>query len=95
MMEELSRNGFEKLMLDNELDAMVTLGSDASTVMAIGGLPSITVPAGYGSDGMPFGMFFGGLKGTEATLIEIGYAFEQATLIRKPPSFRSIGLGCL
>ncbi|KAL7118574.1 hypothetical protein ACP275_02G011400 [Erythranthe tilingii] len=93
-MEKLSREGFEKLMLDNELDAMVTLGSDAATVAAIGGFPAITVPAGYDSDGMPFGMFFGGLKGTEPKLIEIAYAFEQATTIRKPPSFKSFGLSC-
>ncbi|KAL3814048.1 hypothetical protein ACJIZ3_015316 [Penstemon smallii] len=76
-MEELSKDGFEKLMLENELDAMVTLGSDASTVLAIGGFPAITVPAGYDSNGMPFGIFFGGLKGTEPTLIEIAYSFEQ------------------
>ncbi|KAL0334615.1 UNVERIFIED_CONTAM: putative amidase [Sesamum radiatum] len=58
MMENLSRDGFEKLMLENELDAIVTLGSDASTVLAIGGFPAITVPAGYDLDGMPFGIFF-------------------------------------
>ncbi|KAK4477200.1 hypothetical protein RD792_016414 [Penstemon davidsonii] len=93
-MEELSKDGFEKLMLENELDAMVTLGSDASTVLAIGGLPAITIPAGYDSNGMPFGIFFGGLKGTEPTLIEIAYAFEQATLSRKPPSFKSFDVDC-
>lgn len=95
MMEKLSRDGFEKLMLENELDAMVTLGSDASPVLAFGGFPAITVPAGYDLDGMPFGICFGGLKGAEPTLIEIAYAFEQATLIRKPPSFRSIDLSCM
>ncbi|KAH6788011.1 Amidase family protein [Perilla frutescens var. hirtella] len=95
MMEKLSRDGFEKLMLENELDAMITLGSDASPVLAIGGFPAITVPAGYDSGGMPFGIFFGGLKGTEPTLIEIAFAFEQATLVRKPPSIRSMGLSCM
>ncbi|KAK4437670.1 putative amidase [Sesamum alatum] len=92
MMENLSRDGLEKLMLENALDAIVTLGSDASTVLAMGGFPAITVPAGYDSDGMPFGIFFGGLRGTEPTLIEIAYAFEQATLIRKPPPSISIDL---
>ncbi|GFP89013.1 putative amidase c869.01 [Phtheirospermum japonicum] len=89
-MEKLSRDGFEKLMLEHELDVMVTLGSDASTVLAIGGFPAITVPAGYDSDGMPFGICFGGLKGSESTLIEIAYAYEQATMVRKPPSFKSV-----
>ncbi|MED6111127.1 hypothetical protein PIB30_049635 [Stylosanthes scabra] len=85
MMEQLSENGFEKLMKENELDALVTLGSDVATVLAIGGYPAITVPAGYDSKGMPFGVCFGGLKGTEPKLIEIAYAFEQATKARKPP----------
>lgn len=92
MMEKLSRDGFEKLMVENELDAMVTLGSDAATVTAIGGFPAITVPAGYDSGGTPYGLFFGGMKGAEPTLIEIAYAFEQATMVRKPPS---INLSCM
>lgn len=84
-MEKLSQEGYEKLMKENDLDAMVTLGVDVATVLAIGGYPAITVPAGYDSKGMPFGICFGGLKGTEPKLIEVAYAFEQATLSRKPP----------
>ncbi|KAK2665532.1 hypothetical protein Ddye_004106 [Dipteronia dyeriana] len=88
-MEKLSRDGIEKLMTENKLDAMVTLG----TVLANGGYLGITVPAGYDSNGMPFGLCFGGLKGTEPKLIEVAYAFEQATLVRKqPPLSKSIGL---
>ncbi|KAG6619809.1 hypothetical protein I3842_Q080800 [Carya illinoinensis] len=83
--EKLSKYGFEKMMKKNDLDAMVTLGSDAATVLAIGGYPGITVPGGYESDGMPFGICFGGLKGTEPKLIEIAYGFEQATRVRRPP----------
>lgn len=82
----LSINGFEKLMEEHELDALVTPGSRACPVYAIGGYPAITVPAGYERDGMPFGICFGGLKGSEPKLIEISYAFEQATKVRRPPS---------
>jgi amidase len=39
---------------------------------------------------MPFGICFGGLKGSEPKLIEIAYSFEQATLIRKPPPLRNM-----
>ncbi|KAJ4962658.1 hypothetical protein NE237_022597 [Protea cynaroides] len=89
-MERLSRDGFERLMMENQLDAMVTPRASAVTVLAIGGYPAISVPAGYESDGLPFGICFGGLRGSEPKLIEISYAFEQATKIRKPPSLRRI-----
>ncbi|KAJ6707991.1 hypothetical protein OIU85_028283 [Salix viminalis] len=63
LMEQLSEEGFEKMMKENDLDAMLTLGVDVSTVLAIGGYPAVTVPAGYDSKGKPFGICFGGLKG--------------------------------
>ena len=66
----------------------MTPGSDISYVLAIGGFPGISVPAGYDNKGIPFGICFGGLKGYEPKLIEIAYNFEQATKIRKPPSFK-------
>ncbi|OVA18549.1 Amidase [Macleaya cordata] len=84
-MKRLSRDGFERLMMDNELDAMVTPGANAASVLAIGGYPGISVPAGYDRDGTPVGICFGGLRGSEPKLIETAYAFEQITLIRKPP----------
>lgn len=90
LMEKLSGDGFEKLILENDLDAVVTLGSSAARVLAIGGYPGITVPAGYDRDGMPFGMLFAGLKGMEPKLIEIAFAFEEATMIRRPPIYRSV-----
>lgn len=74
------------MMKDHELDAMISPGSRASPVFAIGGYPAITIPAGYEIDGMPFGICFGGLKGTEPKLIEIAYAFEQSSKVRRPPS---------
>lgn len=92
LMQNLSRNGFEKLMMDNELDAMVTPGTGAIAVLAIGGHPGITVPAGYDGDGMPFGICFGGLKGFEPKLIEIAYGFEQATMVRRPPLSKSFDM---
>ncbi|KAJ0010525.1 hypothetical protein Pint_34367 [Pistacia integerrima] len=86
-MTKLSRDGFEKLMKEKKLDVVVTPAVYIRHVLAIGGFPGITVPAGYGSNGFPFGIYFGGLKGSEPKLIEIAYGFEQATKIRKPPSF--------
>ncbi|EOA16479.1 hypothetical protein CARUB_v10004638mg [Capsella rubella] len=88
-MEELSRNGIEQLMKEKDLDAIVELGSTLSSILAIGGYPGINVPAGYDSEGVPFGISFGGLRYSESKLIEIAYGFEQATLIRKPPKFEA------
>ena len=89
-----TRVGFEKLMKKYKLDALVASEGSAfpyqsiSHILAIGGFPGITVPAGYVEVGqvLPFGITFGGLKGSEPILIEIAYAFEQATKVRKPPS---------
>ena len=78
-----SKLGFEKLMKENKLDALVTPYSYGSTVLAIGGYPGISVPGGYDKNGAPYGICFGGLKGSEPTLIEIAYGFEQASMLRK------------
>jgi len=83
-MAEWSRDGFEKVMKENELDAIVAAGTDLSVFLYIGGCPGITVPAAY-DQGVPYGISFGGLIGSEPKLIEIAYAFEQATNVRKPP----------
>ncbi|CAL5028571.1 unnamed protein product [Urochloa decumbens] len=86
-LNKLSAYGLEKLMKELKLDAIVTPNDSASSVLAIGGMPGITVPAGYGKLGVPFGICFGGLKGYEPRLIETAYAFEQATQVRKVPTF--------
>ncbi|SPT15616.1 unnamed protein product [Triticum aestivum] len=86
-LKKLSTNGLEKLMKEHKLDAIVTPNADASLVLAIGGMPGISVPAGYGKMGVPFGLCFRGLRGFEPRLIEMAYAFEQHTKVRKAPMF--------
>ncbi|XP_042494979.1 probable amidase At4g34880 [Macadamia integrifolia] len=86
-MLSLTENGFVKLMTDYNLDALITANDTVTPMLAIGGFPGISVPAGYAPNGAPFGICFNGLQGYEPRLIEIAYAFEQATKIRKPPSF--------
>lgn len=88
-LEKLTRDGFQKLMRYYKLDALVTPGAGFAPVLAIGGFPGINVPAGYDDKGVPFGINFGGLKGTEPKLIQIAFGFEQATKIRKPPTFKA------
>ncbi|KAL6211928.1 hypothetical protein ACLB2K_017151 [Fragaria x ananassa] len=85
-----TRNGLVRLVTEKKLDAVVTPKADFSRVLAIGGAPGLIVPAGYENNGRPAGICFGGLRGSEPKLIEIAYAFEQATKIRKPPSFNGL-----
>uniref|UniRef100_J3LVS8 Amidase domain-containing protein n=1 Tax=Oryza brachyantha TaxID=4533 RepID=J3LVS8_ORYBR len=89
IIDYVSTEGLEKLMRTHRLDAIVTPNNDASSFFAIGGMPAITVPAGYDDEGVPFGICFGGLKGYEPRLIEMAYAFEQGTKVRRTPSFKA------
>ena len=50
----------------------------------IAGIPGITVPAGYYASGAPFGLIFLGRQWSEAGLLTMAYAYEQATRHRKP-----------
>ena len=49
------------------------------------GFPAITVPMGYVREDLPVGLQFLGAAWSEARLIELVYAYEQATLHRRPP----------
>jgi len=55
-----------------------------STFLAF--VPTIAVPAGFTSDGLPTGITFQGRPYSDGTLIKLAYAYEQATHHRKPPS---------
>src|SRR5258707_681511 len=57
-----------------------------SSIAAVAGYPTITVPVGY-SFGLPVGMSFIGKPWTEATLIKLAYACEQAAKPRRAPRF--------
>ena len=61
-------------------------GGSASTVPAIAGYPHVTVPMGLVA-GLPVGLSFFGKAWSEATLLTMAYAFEQATKHRAAPRF--------
>jgi Asp-tRNA(Asn)/Glu-tRNA(Gln) amidotransferase A subunit family amidase len=50
------------------------------------GLPSLSVPAGFTSGGLPIGMEMIGRTLEDARLVAIGYALEQATDHRREPT---------
>jgi amidase len=99
----LSRTkGIDAVMMKHRLDAIVApTGSPAwpidlvngdhflgasSTPAAVAGYPNITVPAGH-VHGLPVGISFIGRPWTDAKLIGLAYAYEQATKHRRPPTF--------
>jgi Asp-tRNA(Asn)/Glu-tRNA(Gln) amidotransferase A subunit family amidase len=49
------------------------------------GFPAMTVPMGYSRDSLPAGMTFYGRPWSEATLMRLAYAYEQAAHHRRPP----------
>lgn len=57
-----------------------------SSVAAVAGYPSITVPMGL-ADELPLGLSFIGGAWSEAKLIGLAYGFEQATKHRRAPKF--------
>ena len=61
-------------------------GGGSSSPAAEAGYPAITVPAGY-AFGLPVGISFFGRAWSEAKLIRIAYAFEQASNARRAPSY--------
>ena len=57
----------------------------ASTLAAVAGYPHLTVPMGF-DRGMPVGISFIGGKWQDATVLSLGYAFEQRTHARVAPA---------
>ena len=57
-----------------------------STLPAVSGYPHLVVPAGEVS-GLPIGLSFLGPAWSEAKLLGLGYAFEQASRARREPQF--------
>lgn len=58
----------------------------SSSLAAVAGYPSITVPAGFIRE-LPIGISFFGRAYSEPVLIRVAYAFEQATKARRMPKF--------
>jgi amidase len=102
MLKAARTEGIDKLMDDHKLDAlMAPTGAPAwktdlidgdhftgssSSLAAIAGYPSITVPMGA-VEGLPVGISFFGRAWSEPLLIEIAFAYEQGTKHRRAPKY--------
>ena len=99
----LSRQeGIDAVMDAHQLDALVMptggpswcidlvngdhFGGASSQPAALAGYPAISVPAGH-IFGLPVGVTFMGRAYSEPTLIQLAYAFEQATKARRVPHY--------
>ncbi len=55
------------------------LGDIYTVSVNLAGLPSLVVPCGFDKEGLPVGLQLTGQAFTESQLLNIGYAFQQAT----------------
>lgn len=93
------RDGIDAVMRTHKLDALLFPSNIGAGVAARPGYPTVIVPfglvpnapipalpEGFDARPSPFGVSFTGGACSEAKLIELAYAFEQATKRRVPPS---------
>jgi amidase len=94
-------NGIDAVMKKYQLDALLFPGPSSAAIAAKPGYPTVIVPfglvpnsptapaqpfpEGFAAKPTPFGVGFTGMACGEPRLIELAYAFEQATKRRVPP----------
>lgn len=95
-------NGIDAAMKKYQLDALLFPGPNSAAIAAKPGYPTVIVPfglipnspappaqpfpEGFAAKPSPYGVGFTGMACSEPRLIELAYAFEQATKRRVPPS---------
>ncbi|HYB94954.1 MAG TPA: amidase family protein [Vicinamibacterales bacterium] len=92
-------HGIDEIVGAQRLDALLFPGSSSAGIAAKAGHPTVIVPfgmipnapnpafpAGFNAKDQPYGVSFTGTACTEPRLIELAYAFEQATRRRVPPA---------
>lgn len=91
-LQSAKARGLDAYMTGHKLDAVVFPGTAGASIAAKAGYPSVQVPAGFigGVDGketpdFPLGLTFAGRAWSEARLLRLAYAYEQASTARRPP----------
>ena len=92
-------HGIDEAMAVHQLDALLFPGSSSAGIAAKAGHPTVIVPfgfipnaptpafpAGFNARDQPYGVSFTGTACSEPRLLELAYAFEQATKRRVPPA---------
>ncbi len=99
------KKGIDAVMDSHKLDAIIAptggpawkidlingdhFGGGSSSMAAVSGYPSITVPNGF-VHGLPVGISFFGRAFSEEILISIAYAYEQISRHRQKPSYKKV-----
>jgi amidase len=91
-------HGIDAAMKAHKLDALLFPGASGASIAAKPGYPTVIVPfgtipnaptpplpEGFNARPIPYGVSFTGMACSEPRLIELAYAFEQATRRRVPP----------
>jgi amidase len=83
----MARQSIDSVRQSQALDAILFFGSGSAGIGARAQYPSVAVPIGYDpANGRPIGMTFLGTAFTEARLLALAYAYEQASRQWRPPS---------
>lgn len=100
--KRMARSAIDGTLAEHDLDALVApsngpawmtdhvngdnFSMSSSSLAAVSGYASVTVPAGFVFE-LPVGLSFIGGAFAEHELIRMAHAFEQATRARRPPDF--------
>jgi amidase len=101
-LQKAGKDGIDAMLAADHLDALVAptmppawkidvvngdqiAGSGAGDLAAVAGYPHLTVPMGL-AGGLPVGLSFIGPAWSEAKLLGLGYAYEQASHARVAPT---------
>jgi aspartyl-tRNA(Asn)/glutamyl-tRNA(Gln) amidotransferase subunit A len=73
------RLGQQEVTMDGEVVSVMAPLTRYTRVFNLAGLPAISVPCGFSSEGLPMGLQLAGRAWDEATVLRAAYAYEAAT----------------
>lgn len=86
--QRLEQNGrafFDAALDAHDLDAVLSINNYHAGYAAVAKYPALTLPMGYTDSGEPIGLTFIGKPFSEAHLLRLGKAYEDAFAARKMP----------